>query len=408
MRIAVAAHSATRAGGVETYLSSVVPALAARGHEVACWFESTVDAHASVLPASSPGPVWIASPGATDSLRPLREWKPDVIYHHGLRSVALERELTTIAPVAFFAHSYYGACISGEKYTRFPILSPCGRTFGPACLAHYLPRRCGGLSPLTMLRDYETQSRKRDLLRAYDAVLVASRYMSSMYAAQGLETTVVPLPAAFESGAQERRRRADAPWNLLFLGRLERSKGVSIALRSSAMASQMLGTKVRLVVGGEGSRAGELRRQAATLTAASSSLAIDFPGWLTDDARAAALREADLLLVPSLWPEPFGLVGVEAATAGLPSIAFDVGGIRDWLSDGVNGRLVGLGGDRVRRFAGAIVSTLSDCAALQRMKEDAVQLAQRFTMATHVAALEPILQKTAARARPAVSISQTA
>jgi glycosyltransferase involved in cell wall biosynthesis len=131
-------------------------------------------------------------------------------------------------------------------------------------------------------------------------------------------------------------------------------------------------------------------------------------GWLTDDARAAALCEADLLLVPSVWPEPFGLVGVEAATAGLPSIAFDVGGIRDWLSDGVNGRLVDLGGDRVRRYAGAIVSTLSDGAALQRMKEDAVQLAQRFTMATHVAALEPILQKTATRARPAVSISQTA
>ena len=48
---------------------------------------------------------------------------------------------------------------------------------------------------------------------------------------------------------------------------------------------------------------------------------------------------ADLLVVPSLWPEPFGLVGLEAARHRLPVAAFAVGGIPDWLRPGVNGYL---------------------------------------------------------------------
>ena len=51
------------------------------------------------------------------------------------------------------------------------------------------------------------------------------------------------------------------------------------------------------------------------------------------------MASADLLVVPSLWPEPFGLVGLEGARSRLPAAAFAVGGIPDWLRSGVNGYL---------------------------------------------------------------------
>ena len=56
-----------------------------------------------------------------------------------------------------------------------------------------------------------------------------------------------------------------------------------------------------------------------------ASLRAEFTGWVRPSRRTDLMRGADLLAVPSVWPEPFGLVGVEAGCVGLPAAAFDVG-----------------------------------------------------------------------------------
>src|SRR5207248_398156 len=64
---------------------------------------------------------------------------------------------------------------------------------------------------------------------------------------------------------------------------------------------------------------------------------VSFCGWLSPSQTASLFETADLLVVPSIWPEPLGLIGLEAAAAGVPALAFDVGGIREWLEDNVTG-----------------------------------------------------------------------
>jgi glycosyltransferase involved in cell wall biosynthesis len=53
-----------------------------------------------------------------------------------------------------------------------------------------------------------------------------------------------------------------------------------------------------------------------------------------------ALRRSMFTVAPSLWPEPFGLVALEAAAAGKPIVASDIGGLRDIVADGETGLLV--------------------------------------------------------------------
>jgi glycosyltransferase involved in cell wall biosynthesis len=53
-----------------------------------------------------------------------------------------------------------------------------------------------------------------------------------------------------------------------------------------------------------------------------------------------ALRRCLFTVVPSLWPEPFGLVALETAAAGKPIVASNIGGLRDIVADGETGLLV--------------------------------------------------------------------
>jgi glycosyltransferase involved in cell wall biosynthesis len=210
-----------------------------------------------------------------------------------------------------------------------------------------------------MAQQYAAQRRKQSLLGRYASVLVASRHMRREYARQGIEAVVVPLPLAECARGERPTDRGTEEWHLLYLGRLERAKGVDVAVRASAIAAARASRPVRLTIAGQGSLGSSVRAQAEAASAGSERLTIDVRGWLTASERDRALARADLLLVPSLWPEPFGLVGIEAAAAGVPAVAFRVGGIEDWLVDGVTGRVVASGGsDRDASFAGAILFRL--------------------------------------------------
>ena len=62
----------------------------------------------------------------------------------------------------------------------------------------------------------------------------------------------------------------------------------------------------------------------------------------TVDDMAAALMLADVVAMPSLTPEPFGRVAIEASAMGCPVVAFNHGGARESIIDGVTGWLASL------------------------------------------------------------------
>jgi glycosyltransferase involved in cell wall biosynthesis len=252
-----------------------------------------------------------------------------------------------------------------------------------------------------MVQHYAAQRRKQALLARYASVLVASRHMHREYARQGIEAVVVPLPLDERHRGERSIDRGTEEWNLLYLGRLERAKGVDVALRAGAIAAARASRPVRLTIAGQGPFGSVVKAQAeAAASAGRGRLTIDVRGWLTAAERDRSLARADLLLVPSLWPEPFGLVGIEAAAAGVPAVAFGVGGIEDWLQDGVTGRLVPpADGDRDARFAAAILSVLHDPVALGAMRTAAADRARQFTMAAHMGALDPVLHAAAETSR---------
>ncbi len=225
MRIAVLSRSNRVVGGVEEYLRRFLDAAADSGDEVGFWYETTDGPPDRATIPDPPSGGWsIAELGRAAALEALRQWRPDVIYAHGTESPDLEEEAYGIAPAVFFAHVYVGTCISGARTTWIPAAGPCDRRFGPACLAHYFPRRCGGLNPLTMLRQYRLQSERRAIIRRCAAVVTHSEHMRDEYVRHGIPADrVFHFPfyvSDFTPEQRPARPLASCP-TLLFLGRME-------------------------------------------------------------------------------------------------------------------------------------------------------------------------------------------
>jgi glycosyltransferase involved in cell wall biosynthesis len=121
----------------------------------------------------------------------------------------------------------------------------------------------------------------------------------------------------------------------------------------------------------------------------------EFHGWVGPDRRVELARGADVLAVPSLWPEPFGLVGVEAGCAGVPAVGFAVGGIPDWLIPGETGELAPGDPPRAAGFAAALVRALADPAHLHRLAVGAWEKARTYRAAEHMTTVEAILERAA-------------
>ncbi|MBI3759023.1 MAG: glycosyltransferase family 4 protein, partial [Deltaproteobacteria bacterium] len=348
MRIAIVTRNARVVGGVETYLDTVIPLLEAAGHEISILCEHDDQSTAQPITRDASAPVWrIAEMGAQRSLEALRRWQPDLIYSHGVNDLEIEARALALAPAMIFAHDYRAVCISGSKAFASPKTRPCVRPLGMGCLANFYPRRCGGLNPITMFEDYRGAVRRLALLRSVRAVLTGSEYVRAEYLRNGLapaSVRCVGLPIVDRGPRQVtvaigQDALASRPSRLLFAGRMEPLKGGQILLDALPIIASALSRPLVLTFAGAGGARVEWTRQADDISRREPSIRIEFVGWKDTNALNLLFDASDLLVVPSLWPEPFGMVGPEAGMRGLPAAAFAVGGVPEWLTDGVNGAL---------------------------------------------------------------------
>jgi glycosyltransferase involved in cell wall biosynthesis len=113
----------------------------------------------------------------------------------------------------------------------------------------------------------------------------------------------------------------DAPV-LLMLARLVRFKGAHHLVRAASGMS----TPHEVWIGGQGPERPRLERLAEEL-----GEPVRFLGWLNGGQLESAFAAASALVVPSLFPETYGLTGPEAALRGLTTVAYLQAGVYDWL-----------------------------------------------------------------------------
>ena len=181
--------------------------------------------------------------------------------------------------------------------------------------------------------------------------------------------TVVPNPYAddvFVPMADVARRG-----ELLFLGRLVSDKGVSVLLDALALLARR-GSPARLTIIGDGPEAGRLQAKSAKLGLADH---VAFVGRRSGRRLAATLNGHEVLVVPSVWEEPFGVVALEAMACGAVPLVTRSGGLPEAV--GAHGLVVDKGNPGA--LADGIEALLSDPALRRALSDGAATHLARHT-----------------------------
>jgi glycosyltransferase involved in cell wall biosynthesis len=314
MRLLHVADRAPGRGGAYTWMAGVLEALAPQHEQTLVVGERGEDAPAEPLPARvvvRPG-LESRTPAAVELDDLVAELAPDVVHLHNLMNpVALEwaasqrRCLLTVQDHRYFCPTRGKWTLGGEPCQRAMSRDVCAACFEDT--AYF-----GNVLELT--------ERRLNAVRRLP-LSVLSRYMREELVAAGVPAesvqVVPPFVHRLDPGAQ-----ADGSPCVLFVGRLTEAKGVRDALK----AWRRSGVELPLVLAGTGPLRAELEAEASS----SKGARLEVLGWVGRERLSKLYARAAALLLPSRWQEPFGIVGIEALSFGVPVVAWESGGVGEW------------------------------------------------------------------------------
>jgi len=374
-------------GGAEANIRLCASELSNRGHVLGLMHTDTSGNNESVWRQLFPSCFQVPPERSCEfARRTLEQFQPDVIYLHNVADPeVLEGLLQSGIPVVRMVHDHALYCMRGYKY-NYLTRRICTRAFSPFCVFPCLAcvgRNRQGRLPLKWV-SYTAKKRELALNKQCDRLVVYSDYVKRELIQNGFDAAKIELCVPIRVWSDESLVSQFSPRNLiLFAGQLIRGKGVDVLLQ----ALSRLRTHFECAILGDGTHRRHCERLALRLRLTHK---VRFHGYVLPTELSGFYHEASVFVMGSLWPEPFGMAGPEAMRYGLPVVAFDAGGIREWLTDGENGFLVAW--KNADLFAARLDQLLRDKELARRLGRSGFDFVQRYDSCRQIDRLENIFQ----------------
>lgn len=317
----------------------------------------------------------------------LQRFGPQLIYLHNFSDLdVLETLLRSEVPVVRMVHDHALYCMRGYKYNYF-TRRICTRPLSPFCLFPCLAsigKNPDAGFPLKWV-SYTAKKREISLNQSCQHLVVYSQYVKQELARNGFAPDKIDVCVPIRTWNNEMQVSSFSSRNLiLFAGQLIRGKGVDVLLQALSRVK----THFECAILGDGSHRRQCERLASRL---GISDRVRFHGYVLPDELGEFYRDASVFVMGSLWPEPFGMAGPEAMRYGLPVVAFDAGGIREWLTDGENGYLIPW--RNVDLFAARLDQLLRNKELARQLGRRAFEGVQRYDSCRQIDQLEQLFQR---------------
>jgi len=318
----------------------------------------------------------------------LDAFQPDAVYIHKMSDAAvLETLARSGVPVVRMVHDHDLYCMRSYKY--FPLTrSICTRAAGLGCIfpcGAVLARNRHGTFPVKWV-SYLARKKEIALNRQFERMIVATDYMRQELLRNGFEPGRIEIHAPVPRGEESASSASFSGRNLIiYSGQVIRGKGEDVVRELLAR----LRAPFECLIFGDGHHRAYCEDLARKLGLTER---VQFKGYVPPAELEAFYQQASLAVVSSVWPEPFGAVGLEAMRHGLPVVAFAAGGISEWLLDGENGFLVPWM-DRTQ-FAARIDELLGSKTLARRLGARGRQLLRdKFNFDQYISGLEEMFSR---------------
>ena len=301
--------------------------------------------------------------------------RPDVVHVHNtwfaLSSSAVAAAAATGVPVVMTIHNYRLGCIGADLFRDGAVCTACvGRSPARGVL-HGCYRDSRLLSAVHATEVAVTRSR-RVLDRSVARFVAPSRFMADRLLDMGVPRDRLVVKPHFVADPGPRPNPPSASDEVLCVGRLAPGKGIDTLLE----AWPGVGGGLRLAVVGDGPL--ELGGRTPP--------GVELLGWRSRAEVTERMLRARALVMPTEWYEPFGMVLIEAMSAGLPVIVTTAAGART-IVGGRESLVVPPG--RPEALAAAI-NSLDDATVDTEGTANRARFETRYTEAIGVANLEAL------------------
>ena len=223
--------------------------------------------------------------------------------------------------------------------------------------------------------------------KKYRAVVVMSSYMKEEAMHTGIQAEKLRINPYFVSQKSEFETNLKSSFDsrsLLFAGRLIEHKGPHRLLEY--LLPHLENENLRLKFIGEGPLEDSMRAMVQTTGMESR---VEFLGWKSSEEVQVEMRRSSLFMFSSIYPEAFGIVGIEAMLNQTPVIGFDVGGASEWLVENESGRKVSP--QDPAALVAAVKDLLANYDTYERIAVRAKVLAKsKFTPEIHLQSLHEL------------------
>ncbi len=294
-------------------------------------------------------------------------------------------------PAVFTIHNHSSYCPSGTKYLA-DRQQKCDRSMHPlGCTWGHLIDGCGSRRPQNILKSWQNAAHfLKDVKKLNITVIANSNYVREEIIFNGLSPDkVITLLCAVERPkhpVSSLNQEIHSQQRILFVGRIVPYKGVEWLIQALAKTDQ----KIHLDIAGDGWGQPKMKELAEKM---GLSDRITWHGWCNGEKLEALYQQCFTVVFPSLWPEPAGLVTLEAYAHYRPIIASAIGGIPEYVQDGKTGILVAH--NHVYQLADAITELATNYHKSRLMGEQAhAWFEQEFTIDIHMQRLSEIYTRT--------------